>query len=343
MKTFKLITALFLFSMLTTAVSAEEKTKEYNESWAASSVSTLEVVNKFGEVRVNNEGGNEVTIDVVVTVEASNERKVDELLEMIEVKFSKSGSTIKAETEIENNFKSQRKFSIDYVINIPSDKNLEIENKYGNTVVNRLEADGVFNIKYGNFTANELLTPNGGDLRLDLKYGNGSIGAATNLEAIVGYSPLTIEELTSLNLESKYSNIEVEEGSDFVIESKYDKLSIGEAESVSAETKYTNTKIGELSKSLKISSGYGGVQVNEIDEGFEFITVTNSYGQIRLGLDDAGYQVDAECHYCGVSYAEDDFSGDRIKENNSLKIKGQVGSGNGKVTVNSKYGEIKLK
>ena len=344
MKAFKFITTLIVISMLTTAaVSAEEKTKEYNESWPVDAVSTLQVVNKFGEVRINNDGGSEVTIDVTVTVEAANERKAEELLDMIEVKFSKSGSTVKAETEIENNFKSQRKFSIDYVVNIPSDKNLEIENKYGNTIVNDLEADGIFDIKYGNFTASELKTPEGGKLRLDLKYGNGSIGEASNLEAIVGYSPLTIEEVKSLDLESKYSNIEVEEGGDFLIDSKYDKLNFGEVGSVSAETKYTNIKIDQLSKSLKIESGYGGVQVGEIDEGFEFISVTNSYGQIRLGLDDASYNVEAECKYCGIDYPEDDFTGDRIKENNSFSIKGKVGTTTGgKVNIKSQYGEIKL-
>ncbi|WP_167614817.1 hypothetical protein [Maribellus sediminis] len=344
MKAFKLIAALFVISILTTAVSAEEKTKEYNESWPVSEVSSLEISNKFGEVRVNNDGGSEVTIDVKITVEAANEKKAEELLDMIEVNFSKSGSTVKAVTEIENNFKSQKKFSIDYIVNIPSDKNLMIENKYGNTVVNSLTGNGNFDIKYGNFTANELKTPESGDLKLDLKYGNGTIGEASFLVAEVGYSPLTIEEIKALDLESKYSTIEVEEAGDLQIESKYDKLSFEEVNSVTANTKYSNMKIGELAKSLRIESGYGGVQVGQVNEGFEFITITNSYGQISLGLDDSSYDVDANCRYCGISYPEDSFTGDRIKENNTYQLTGKVGSGNGgKVNIKSQYGEIKLK
>ena len=345
MRTFKLIATLFVVSILSAGVAkAEEKQKEYHESWPVSEVSALQISNKFGEIRINNDGGSEVTIDVTITVEAANERKADELLDMINVEFGKSGSTVKAETSIENNFKSQRKFSIDYVVNIPSDKNLKIDNKYGNTVVNSLTADGIFEIKYGNFTANELLTPNGGNLSLDLKYGNGSIGEATNLVAEVGYSPLTIEELKTLKLESKYSTIEVEEGSDILIESKYDKLSFGEVSTVDATTKYSNLKIDELAKSLKIESGYGGVQVGEVNDDFDFITITNSYGQISLGLDDASYEVEASCRYCGISYPEDEFSGNRIKENNTFEIKGKVGTlAGGKVYVKSQYGEIKLR
>lgn len=345
MKTFKFFAAFFAACILSAGiVKAEEKQKEYHESWAVSDVSSLQIVNKFGEVRINNDGGNEVTINVTITVEAANEKKANELLNMIEVKFSKSGSTVKAETDIEDNFKSQKNFSIDYEVNIPSDKNLYIENKYGNTLVNSLEADGIFNIKYGNFTANELKTPNGGDLKLELKYGNGSIGEASNLVAEVGYSPLTIDELESLKIESKYSTIEVEEGKHIQIDSKYDKLSFEEVSTVTATTKYSNLKIGELAKSLKIESGYGGVQIGEVKADFEFITITNSYGQISLGLDDAGYDVEASCRYCGISYPEDEFIGDRIKENNTYKIIGKVGTSNGgKVNIKSQYGEIKLK
>ncbi len=345
MKTFKLVVTLFLVSILSAGVAnGEEKQKEYHESWQVSDVSALQITNKFGEIRINNDGGSEVTIDVTVTVEAANERKADELLDMINVEFGKSGSTVKAETSIENNFKSQRKFSIDYVINIPSDKNLYIENKYGNTVINSLTANGIFDIKYGNFTANELKTPVGGDLKLNLKYGNGTIGEATNLVAEIDYSPLTIEELETLKLESKYSTIEVEEGKDFQIESKYDKLNFGEVNSVDATTKYTNLKIGELTKSLKIESGYGGVLVGEVNSDFEFISITNSYGQISLGLDDASYEVEASCRYCGVDYPESEFSGNRVKDNNTFEIKGKVGTAaGGKVYVKSQYGEIKLK
>ncbi|MEN8115810.1 MAG: hypothetical protein ABFS16_02465 [Bacteroidota bacterium] len=346
MKKFKFIATLFVAAMLSTGLTAiaEEKTKEYNESWPASGISTLEVVNKFGEVKVTNEGGSEITIDVTITVEAANERKAEDLLGMIEVEFRKSQSTLKAETRIGNNFKGQRKFSIDYEINIPSDKNLKITNKYGNTIVNKLEADGEFITKYGNFTANTLNTPEGGDLNVILAYGNANIGAATNLDVVISYSPITIGEVNTLDVTSKYSTVNVEEAGDIKIESKYDKFNFEEVESVTASTKYSHIRIEELAKSLKIEAGYGGIKVGEVSDDFEFISVTNSYGSISLGLEGLSYEVDASCHYCGISYPEDEFTGDRIKENNSRTIKGKVGTGTGgKIMVRSRYGEIKLR
>lgn len=335
-----------MVSILTAGTSAfaEELTKEFNQTWPVDGVSTLEISNLFGEVRVNNEAGNEITVDVVVTVEGSNEKRLNELLDKIEVEFRKSGSTARAETQIDGNLKGQNKLSIDYVINIPANKNLKIENKYGNTVVGQLTGSGNFITKYGNFTAYDLATPEDGNLNVALAYGNASIGSASFLNLDISYSPISIEEVKKLKVESKYSTINVEEVDDIQADSKYDKYNCAEVGSFSATTKYTNIRIEELDKSLKIESGYGGIRVSQVSAEFDFISITNSYGQISLGLDDSNYSIDASCSYCGISYPEDEFSGDRIKENNSRTIKGKIGTGEGgKVDIKSRYGEIRLR
>ena len=345
MKALKRITALFIIGVLAagTTVFAEEKTKEFHESWLNNEVSSLEIDNRFGEVKINNTGGDSVVVHVTITVDAPNENKADDLLDMLEVTIRKSGSAVKAVTEIEKNFKSNRRFSIDYEVNIPSDKDLKINNKYGNTIVARLTGNGEFNCKYGNFTAYELTTPESGSLNLSLAYGNANIGEVSHMDIDVSYSPLDIEEATSLNIESKYSNISVEECKSVVIESKYDKFKFEELESMVAEIKYTNIKIEELAKSLKVESGYGGIKVDEVGADFDFIDITNSYGKISLGLDDGNYSLDASCDYCGISYPEDEFTGNRIKDNHKSTVVGKVGSGEGgKVTVTSRYGDIEL-
>jgi hypothetical protein len=345
MKTkFKLFTLMLMITILSAGktVLAEEKTKEFHESWAASSVESLEIINKFGEIKVQNNGGSEITIDVVVTVEAANENKVNDLLNKIDVSIRKSGNTVKAETTIENNFNSQRKFSIDYVINVPSDKNLKISNKYGNTIVNKLTANGDFEIKYGNLSANSLEAPASGSMKIELAYGNATIGTANDLTASVAYSPISIDVVKNLKIESKYSQINVEKASVVNSESKYDKLQFGELKSLTASTKYSHIKVDELAISLKIEAGYGSVKVGQVSKDFESISITNSYGQISLGLDNASYSVDANCDYCGISYPEENFKGNRMKESHTQTINGKVGIGGGTIMIRSRYGDIKL-
>jgi hypothetical protein len=330
-------------SVLGIKAEAQEKTKEYHESWPASSVQTLSINNKFGNVNVAWKGGNDVTIDVIVTVESANERRANELLERITVSFSKTGNTVSAETHLSESSRTNLNFSIDYEVNIPPDKNLNITNKYGNTFVNELNASGMFDIQYGNFNANKLNTPSSGKLNLNLAYGKGGIENANDISVTVKYSTINFGQLSDLDLNSKYNVINLDKANSVVTDSKYDTFNFGELGSLSANTKYTRIQIEKLSESLKVDAGYGGIKVDKVDSGFGFISITNSYGQISLGLGNASYSLDASCDYCGISYPESNFTGDRISENHSRKVKGKVGDGSGgTVFVESRYGQIKL-
>ena len=346
MKTTFKITAILILVIIAGAgktVIAEEKTKKYHESWSAAGVETLDISNKFGEVKFKNEGGTEITIDVVVTVEGSSERKTSEMLDKISVSFSKTGSTVKAETAISNNYNFNGKMSIDYVINTPSNKNLVVSNKYGNTFVNKLNANGDFDIQYGNINANELLAPAGGKMNIMLAYGKGNIETTGNLNIDISYSNISMGTINDLVLESKYSTVEFEKGHIAQIDSKYDKLNFGRVKSVTATTKYSNVRIDYLASILKIETGYGGIRVTEVAPDFESVSITNSYGQISLGLKNSNYTVDAKCEYCGISYPQERFKGNRMKENTSFEINGKVGAGGGgNVMIRSRYGEIKL-
>lgn len=340
--TFKITALLILVIVLGsgTTVLAIEKTRKFSEKWPAGSVENLNVNNKFGEVKFVNEGGPDITVEVLVTVEGSNENKVTDMIEKIDVTFSKSGNTAKAETSIESNYNFNGKFSIDYVVNIPSEKNLLVSNKYGNVVVNKLTGTGDFDVKYGSITAVSL---KGTSTRLNLDYGKGNITETGNIDTEISYSTISFGETGNFRLNSKYSTIELDKAREIQAESKYDKLNLGDLISFSAVTKYTNIKIGKISKSLKIENGYGGIKVEEIAPDFESVSITNSYGQILLGLRNASYSIDANCEYCGISYPQERFKGNRMKESNSYELKGKIGNaGGGTVTVRSRYGEIKL-
>lgn len=329
--------------MLAGTTRAEEVKKEYHKSWAVNDVASLDIDNKFGEIRIDNNGGNEMTIDVVVTVDERSENRANDILDKIDVTFDKTGKKVTAITSIESNIKCRGSFSINYVVNIPSDRNLFIRNKYGNTIVAKLTGEGFFENKYGNFTASELKTPEDGDLSLELAYGNASIGIATDIEIEVRFSPIDIEEVHYLDLESKYSTISVDKCDEMDVESKYDKLKIGDVNSLDAVFKYSNIKIDKLYKNLDIESGYGGIRVDEIAQGFNSIDITNSYGRIALGLSSVNYSIDATCDYCDIDYPEEQFHGRRSKDSHTKEVVGKIGDGNGgNVIVESRYGDIKL-
>jgi hypothetical protein len=337
---FNFIIVLLAVWVISSSATAEEFTKKFNQSWPASSVETLSISNKFGEVKVNSEGGSSITIDVVVTAEGS-ERKAKEILDDITVTFGKDGNTATAVTKIEEGFRSNGNFSIDYTVNIPAEKNLVIRNKYGNTVVNKVSGNGDFDIAYGNLKANSLT---GTSVKLDLSYGKADIQTISDADIILSYSKLFLGSGNSLKLDSKYSGFNNEKLESLMVTSKYDSFNMGVINSLEGNSKYTNYKIGRLNKKLKLDTGYGTVRVEQIPAGFDLLEVHSGYGQISLGIDDnAGYEMDADCSYCEISYPKDKFKGNRISENTSQSVNGKIASGTpGKVVVVSKYGNIKL-
>ena len=340
--TFKLTTLLLIMILIGAGKTtlAIEKTKKYHESWPSAGVENVQISNKFGEVKFKNDGGSEITIDVLVKIEGNNERKVSELIDKIDVSFSKSGSTVKAETSIESNYNFNGNFSIDYVVNVPSEKNLAVENKYGNVVVNQLTGNGNFDVQYGSLTAVGL---KGINTKVLLAYGKAKIDETANIEMQIKYSNITMGETGNMRLDMKYSTADIDKAKDIQTESRYDKINVGELVSLTADTKYSQVKIGKLMKHLQIGTGYGGIKVESIDPGFESIIINNSYGNIYLGLSGASYTVDARCEYCGISYPQDRFKGNRMKEDTSYEINGKIGNtGGGKVKIDSRYGEIKL-
>jgi hypothetical protein len=335
----------FLFILLAACLvssyaAGEEFTKKYSQSWPSAGVETLSISNKFGEVKINNSGGATIIVDVVVTAEGS-EREAREILDDISVSFSKEGITASAITNIKEGFRSGGHFSIDYTVNVPSEKNLIIRNKYGNVVIDKVTGTGNFNIAYGNLNANSLT---GSSVKLDLAYGKADVQTISKAEVLIAYSKMFLGSGTSLKLDSKYSGFNAEKLEDVWVNSKYDSFSIGEINKLEGTSKYTNYKIARLNKMLKIESGYGTVKVDQIPSGFELLEVHSSYGQISLGIEDnAGYEIDASCSYCDISYPKDKFKGNRIAENTSQSVSGKISSGSpGKVIVVSKYGNIKL-
>ena len=339
---FKLFLLLLLFSGVTVFAGGNEYTRNIHRAFSKSDVAALNIQNKYGAITINDMGGDSVTIDVAIVVENAYEGKAEYLLKQIDIEIGKSGKTVTAVTKISSDFKTKQKFSINYKVNIPSDRNLDITNKYGNLSVGKLTGQGKFVIGYGNITTGDMKAPANGTISLDLSYGKADIEAVNRLNANIKYSKLFMDKAEQLQLDSKYSTISIDNVGELKAISKYDGFSLDKAGSITADSKYTHYSIDKLSKKLVLTSEYGNVDIDDVDDEFETIEITSSYGEIALGLDKKAYRIHAECSYCNVAYPHDQFSGNREKDNNNLRIDGKINNGSANVHIISRYGGVKL-
>lgn len=321
---------------------AQDFKKQYRKAWPKNSVSELIVSNKFGEVRINESVGDSVTILATITIENRSSSKAQELSRKINISLDKNGNTVSGITTIDLNFTSNQKFSIDYLINVPKTVNINITNKYGNLVMKDLEAHAYIDIAYGSITAGNLKSPASKNSNIILSYGRADIESITSCKMELNYSKLYLNNSEQIELDSKYSTFNIHNIKDLNLISKYDDFNIDEIYNLKSESKYTHYKIGNLVKNFDLTNGYGSVLIKKVTAGFESIKIDSSYGSISILMPELNYNLNASCSYCDVKYPIEKFKGNRIKENTSISVDGNVGVGGGKVLIKSRYGNIKL-
>jgi len=333
----------------------EEFTKNITKEYEANSNTTLEVINKYGQIQIENWEKQSIKIDITIKVEHNNMAEAEKLLNMITVEFSQSGNLIKAVTNFDEGFGTSKiwgnnrmgkKFSIDYTILLPKNINLKLMHKYGNIFINEITGLVEIDQKYGNLTINKLTRKDEKPLNtIVLSYGKATIDFCSWLKLNASYcSDASINTCKALLVVSKYSKIRVEKVSSIVAESAYDGYRIGSVSNFALKGKYSHYKMNSLSNKLDAEIKYGGINIEVIPSGFESINVESSYSGIKLGISpQASYKLDANTKYGNISYPKIS-NVNRISENNSVTVTGIIGEEKSKstISINSSYGNIDL-
>jgi hypothetical protein len=333
----------------------QELTKEFHKEYKAASGTTLELDNRYGDIVVQNWNENRIVIDVKITLQLPNREKAEKLISYIDVQFEEGNDRISAKTVIDEKFNfsgwgsTGRRFSIDYAVNMPTEANLEVANKYGNTDIAELAGYFQADIKYGNLEATKLSRGNTKPLsRISLAYGKADLDEAGWLDINVRYSgAFDIEKCQALLVDSKYSKLNIKKASSLVGNSKYDNIKIDEINNIVLSTGYTTVKVDKLDKKLEFEGKYGAFTADKIVSGFESIETDTEYMGVTLGIDeDASYRLDANVSYGSVKFDESRFNNTKhIVQNTSTELSGIVGKNPNpasKVSVKSSYGSVKL-
>lgn len=333
-----LILSLALFAA---QAHAERLTKKIYKSFAVAEVAKLELSNKYGNIRIDDNRKDSVVVDVEIWVDGNGSR-AQKLLDNIEVLINKSGNTVSAATEFKGDFNNRfSEFSIDYRISVPQDRDLTVAQKYGNVSMNNLTGKGLFDIKYGELQAKNLLSPS---LGIQIEYSKASVEATRDLNLGIKYSKINLNKADNLTIDSKYSGIVVGTCKEVTVDSKYDDYKFTTVNSLQSNTMYTGYKIDQLLSALTLTNGYGDVNVKSIPAGFKNIKVSSRYATIRLGIaPGASYRLDGAVKYCELKHPNGKLN--KSREDTSYEVHGTVGESDSPksvVNIESSYGTVNL-
>ncbi len=370
-KIFKPIKYHFTFLVFLVAISAfaeqSEYTKTYTKTYSMADGGKVNIENMHGRVNISTWNKSEVYIKVVITVDASSERKAEEDFDRINIDFSNDSRYVGAKTTI-NTKKSNWWFiqswwddndvRIDYEVSMPANAKLELTHKYGNADLGSFSGDVFVSQKYGDLSIDEVA----GYLELDLAYGNASVAKANNSSIDVAYYKLRMNDANTITINSKYSQVHIESANEIISESsydgyhlgdigrmsnagKYDNLEIDKIEQFDINTKYTKVNIQYLVRQLKAEMSYGGLEVDRLDNGFSEISITSRYTGLEIDASEVtNYKIDIQGKYTGVKTPANLTTSRDQRENNSITVIGHHGSSSAQATirVRAEYGGLKI-
>ncbi|TLU98311.1 hypothetical protein FEN17_24585 [Dyadobacter luticola] len=315
-----------------------EKRRNIVKVFDVRSSDVLTVDNQFGKVSINLWNKNEIKVEIVVTANAASDDRASDYLGAVTIDEKRMKDQINLITNIDrsrfgnngwNNKKGDKNFiQIDYTVYMPKQNALIVRNKFGNTDIAEFHAPLTVDAKYGNFVATLLDNVSN---TIDVSYGSAKIG-----------------KMDGGKLECKYSNLTLDMAKDVLINNKFGDLNIGDVNNLDADIDYSGAKIGTMRGSGKIKLNYSGnFKINELTNSAQNVDIQASYSSVILPAEATQFNVTVSYGNFTYPTSNVNFSMQPDKDAKSYKMKqyqGKIGSGSGtKITVNSKYGDVKLK
>ena len=331
------------FSNDDTAVS---KQKNIKKTYIVNSNAGIDIDNKYGNITVSTWDEDKIDLDITIKVSGANEDWVNQKLNSIDVNITALKSLVSAVTNIGNSSLkskgSSNSFEINYVIKIPKNGSVKLNNKYGNITTINLEASTDIACKYGKVIIGKL---SGNNNRIELGYSqNSTIDyiKSGNIEA--RYSGIKINESGNLNLDANYTNVSLQEGQNIKYQGSYGTFKFKKINSLEGAGNYLTVSIAEISKDLNIDANYSKINVESLDEKPKNVNINTGYTNVTLGYNtNYAFDFDINTKYGSIKNDNSlDVSVSEVKSN-TKKVSGfNKKKGQNKVVVNSNYGNIIL-
>ncbi|MDR7371690.1 hypothetical protein [Flavobacterium aquidurense] len=322
------------------------KQKSIKKTYIVNSNAGIDIDNKYGNISVSTWDEDKIDIDITIKVTGGNENWVNEKLNGIDVDITALKSMVTAVTNIgSSTLKSKgssNSFEINYVIKIPKNGTVKLNNKYGNITTLNLESTTDVTCKYGKVTLGRL---NGSNNRLQIEYSqNCVIDYVKNLTIDARYSGLKINDAGNIILDASYSDLSVGDSQNIKYNCNYGNLKFQKVNSFAGSGNYLTIAIAEISNSLNVDATYSKLNVGIISEKASNVSVKTGYSDVSLGYStNYSFDFDIVTKYGSIKNGNDLEINVSETKNNSKNISGyHKKKGLNRVMINSNYGNVSL-
>lgn len=322
------------------------KQKNIKKTYIVNSNAGIDIDNKYGNISVLTWDEDKIDLDITIKVTGGNENWVNEKLNSINVDITALKSMVTAITKIGNSsLKSKGSsncFEINYVIKIPKNGTVKLNNKYGNISALSLESTTDIVCKYGKVTLGKLNGPNN---RIQIEYcQNSNIDYIKNGTIEARYSGLKINDSGNLNLDTNYTDLVISEGQNIKYDCNYGSFKFQKINSCVGSGNYLNINIAEISNNINLDANYSKINITAITDKANNVNINCGYSDVCLGYDtNYAFDFDINTKYGNIKSDNSLDVSVNEKKSTTKRVSGfNKKKGQNKVAVNSNYGNVTL-
>ena len=291
------LTLLLCIPLFSFAEEQEEVTRKIDKVYSITHAHILEIKNKYGDVEVYTWEKKHAEVSITIISKASTQEKAQSRIDEVDIRERSFGQKIQLETRIDGNnllrYGVNSGVNVNYKIFIPASNPLEIENKFGNVILEDRNGNVSVDLNYGDLTAGAL---NGQGNRLHLQFGKTDIRYVQSGDIDFSFGGLRVDEAGMLYLKSNASEVTINKVESLELYANMGEIHINEAGDVAGN--YTSSKftIGKLNQSLDMEVKYATkFEVREIAPEVEKIDIHGNFSSFDLYLDpNANVNIDAK-------------------------------------------------
>ena len=350
MKTLKFkLSSLFILGMCLSSFAIQDTSKEIHREVNVNSDVLVKINNQFGDVKISSWEENKVVIDVVISVKGSNQKRINEKLDEIDVDFSLSPERVSAKTLIDKDwgfkwFKgSKLHFRIDYTIKLPRSSSVDLENDYGAILLNELEGRAEISCDFGKLVLGDLHHE---DNLISFDYTkNSTIDFIKGGEIRADFSDFEVLEAGAISLVADYSNSRFNTLEKLKFRNDYGKLNVDKINELNGVGDFLTLRVETLFQKLDLNQNFGSIRIAHINPSATTLSINSEYTGVYLGIDpdwEFTYDIAIEFAKLKTSFPLQHLI--QKEDHTNKKYKGYFNNENStnRLHINSEFGVVKL-
>ena len=251
------------------------------EVFSASNVEELEIVNIYGDIKVEPGNTEEIEVDLTKEIRATDEEEARELAELVKITFTKEGNRLVIGTNRREVGAKKARFTTHLSVAAPKNVRLRIRNGYGKVRVAGFENSCNISNSYGDIDVDAITA----DVTTENKYRPTRLrGIQGNVKVTSSRGRVEIEDISAnAEVSTDYQTISVKDiGGTLVARNRFGEIRVSSVlGEVRIEGPGSEVRVSDIGQAVTIRNSHKLVSVEDLRAGLEMETSYSNRVRIR--------------------------------------------------------------